>query len=51
MRLQNLTFDQWLEHAFGHEVRIQQAPWYFDLDHDWWDPTPAQAIAYLTRLF
>jgi hypothetical protein len=33
------------------EVRFQQAPWYFDPGHDWWDPPPAQAIAYLTRLF
>ncbi|WP_439374512.1 hypothetical protein [Bradyrhizobium sp. DASA03120] len=51
MRLQELTFEEWLEHAFGHEVRFQQAPWYFDPDHDWWDPRPAQAIAYFTRLF
>jgi len=50
MRLSDLTFHEWLEHAFGREVRFHQAPWYFDLDHDWWDPTPAQAIAYLTRL-
>jgi hypothetical protein len=51
MRLSDLAFREWLEHAFGHEVRFQQAPWYFDPDHDWWDPTPAQAINYLTRLF
>ena len=51
MRLSHLAFQEWLEHAFGREIRIQQAPWYFDPDHDWWDPTPAQAITYLTRLF
>ena len=51
MRLQKFTFEDWLEHAFGREVRFQQAPWYFDPGHDWWDPRPAQAIAYLTRLF
>lgn len=51
MRLQELAFEQWLEHAFGREVRIQQAAWYFDPDPDWWDPPPAQAIAYFTRLF
>jgi hypothetical protein len=51
MRLNELAYEDWLEHAFGREVRIQQAPWYFDPDHDWWDPAPAQAIAYLTRLF
>ncbi|MGY4286180.1 hypothetical protein ACVWXO_005400 [Bradyrhizobium sp. LM2.7] len=51
MRLQELTFEEWLEHAFGRAVRFQQAPWYFDPGHDWWDPPPAQAIPYLTRLF
>ena len=51
MRLQNLTFDDWLEHSFGREVRFQQAPWYFDPAHDWWDPPPVDAVAYLTRLF
>ena len=51
MRLSDLAFQEWLEHAFGREVRFQQAPWYFDPDHDRWDPTPAQAVAYLNRLF
>src|SRR3954470_2428923 len=51
MRLHRLTFEDWREHAFGREVRIQQAPWYFDPDHDWWDPTPVQAVGYLTLLF
>jgi hypothetical protein len=51
MRLQKLSFDDWLEHSFGREVRFQQAPWYFDPEHDWWDPSPAEAVAYLTRLF
>lgn len=51
MRLQAPTFEDWLQHAFGREVRFQQAPWYFDPDQDWWNPTPAQAIAYLRRLF
>src|SRR5712664_388191 len=37
--------------AFGREVRIQQAAWFFDHDCDWWDPEPAAAVAYLTRLF
>jgi len=32
-------------------VRIQQAAWFFDHDCDWWDPEPAIAVAYLTRLF
>lgn len=51
MRLQNLSFDAWLEHSFGREVRFQQAPWYFDPDTDWWDPLPVEAVSYLTRLF
>ena len=51
MRLQKLTFDDWLEHSFGREVRFQQAPWYFDPAHDWWDPAPMEAVSYLTRLF
>ena len=51
MRLIDLTYEDWLEHAFGREVRIQQAAWFFDHDCDWWDPEPAVALAYLTRLF
>jgi hypothetical protein len=51
MRLQHLAFDDWLEHAFGREVRLQQASWYFDPDRDWWDPPPMEAVSYLTRLF
>ena len=51
MRLQKLSFDDWLEHSFGREVRFQRAPWYFDPEHDWWDPLPAEAVSYLTRLF
>ena len=51
MRLKDLTYHDWLEHAFGHEVRFQQAAWFFDHDRDWWDPEPAVALSYLTRLF
>ena len=51
MRLTNLTYEDWLEHAFGREVRTQQAAWFFDPDCEWWDPEPAVAVAYLTRLF
>lgn len=51
MRLTDLDFEDWLEHAFGREVRIQQAPWFFDPDHDFWDPKPVVAVAYLTQLF
>lgn len=51
MRLTDLSFDEWIEHAFSHEVRFKQAAWFFDPDCDWWDPKPAEAVAYLTRLF
>jgi hypothetical protein len=51
MRLTLLSYEDWLEHAFGREVRIEQAAWFFDHDCDWWDPEPAVAVAYLTRLF
>jgi hypothetical protein len=50
VRLANLSFEDWLEHAFGREVRIQQAAWFFDQGCDWWDQEPAAAEAYLTRL-
>ena len=51
MPLRGLTFDDFVEHAFGHEVRFHGNPWFFDLDHDSWDPTPGEAVAHATRLF
>ena len=45
------SYPDWLEHAFGHEVRIGRNAWYFDDDIDWWGPEPIVAIDYLTRLF
>jgi hypothetical protein len=38
VRLKDLTYQEWLEHVFGHEVRFQQAAWFFDRDCAWWDP-------------
>jgi hypothetical protein len=35
VRLTDLSYEDWLEHAFGREVRIQQAAWFFDHDRDW----------------
>jgi len=49
--LADLTYEAWLEHAFGHEVRFQRPPWFFDSDADWWNPKPESAIDFLTRLF
>jgi hypothetical protein len=51
MKLTELGFADWLEHAFGREVRIGRNPWFFDTDIDWWDPAPAVAVDYLTCLF
>jgi hypothetical protein len=47
----DLSFEQFVEFQFGHEVRTQGNPWYFDADGDWWWPEPRTGIAYLTRLF
>jgi len=49
--LSNLTFDQWLDHAFGPAARAHGNPWYFDPDANWWAPDPATAVAFFTRLF
>ena len=51
MRLTDLPFADWIEHAFSHEVRLLGHAWFFDMDAPWWDPTPAVAVDYLTRLF
>lgn len=47
----DLSFEDWLEHAFGHEVRFQRLAWFFDTDVCWWNPTPQRAMEFLTRLF
>jgi len=50
-RLTDLSYEQWIDHVFDHAVPFYEQPWYFDVDADWWDPRPEQAVAYLTRLF
>ena len=50
-RLTELSFEDWIEHVFSHEVPKYQAQWYFDADADWWDGPPALTISYITRLF
>ncbi|OAP42707.1 hypothetical protein AU381_16190 [Sinorhizobium glycinis] len=47
----NLSYDDWLEHAFSHSIRPHGNPWFFDEDPPWWDPEPPVAIDYFTRLF
>src|SRR5690348_1876113 len=51
MRLTNLSFEEWIEHAFSHELPGQKAPWYLAPNREVWDPTPVKAVEYLTRLF
>lgn len=51
MPLADLRFDEWIEHAFGHDVRIGRPQWFWDSDAQWWTPQPAVAVDYLTRLF
>ncbi len=51
MKLTELSFDAWIEHAFGREVRIGRNAWFFDDDCDWWDPPAAIAVDYIARLF
>ncbi len=50
-RLTNLSYDDWIEHVFSHDVRTQAAAWYFDLDADLWAGSPEETVAHLTRLF
>ena len=50
-RLTELSFEDWIEHVFSHEVPTYHAAWYFDVEADWWDGPPALTISYITRLF
>lgn len=49
--LRDLTYDDWIEHVFGHAVPFHGQAWYNDLESDQWSPTPQQAVDYLLRLF
>lgn len=50
-RLTDLSFEDWLEHEFGHAVPLHGQAWHFEPDADWWEPSPEQAITYVSRLF
>jgi hypothetical protein len=50
-RLTDPSYDEWIDHVFDHAVPFYEQAWYFEPDADWWDPVPAQAVAFLTRLF
>ncbi|ASY69214.1 hypothetical protein [Sinorhizobium fredii] len=47
----DLSYDDWLEHAFSHSIRPHGNAWFFDEDPSWWDPEPFLAVDYFTRLF
>ncbi len=47
----DLSYEEWIDYVFDHAVPFYEQAWYVDPKADWWDPTPEQAIAYLTRLF
>jgi hypothetical protein len=49
--LTNLSFGDFLEHSFGHDVPIHGNPWFFDVDQELWEPSPAEAVSHVTRLF
>jgi len=49
--LSNLPFADWVEHCFGHEVRLHGNPWFGDLDGDAWFGAPAETLGHITRLF
>ena len=50
-RLTDLSYEDWVEHVFSHEVCKHGIAWYFDLDAPWWDGPPAVTLDYVTRLF
>ncbi|WP_119304488.1 hypothetical protein [Dongia deserti] len=47
----DLSYEDWIDYVFGHAVPFSEQAWYFNADEDWWDPEPAQAVAYMTQLF
>lgn len=49
--LTDLSYDDWVEHAFSHEVRLHGNAWFFDKDPPWWNPSPAVAVEYFSKLF
>ncbi|MDF3076102.1 MAG: hypothetical protein K0S54_3769, partial [Alphaproteobacteria bacterium] len=51
MKLTDLSFDFWIEHAFAPAVRVGRNAWFFDDDCDWWDPPASVAVGHITRLF
>jgi len=50
VRLTDLDFDAWLDFMFGRPARSEFYP-FFDEREEVWDPAPAVAVDYLTRLY
>lgn len=50
-RLKDLSYEDWIEHVFCHEVRQHGNAWHFDLDAPLWDGSPEETLAHLTRFF
>lgn len=49
VRVETPSFEDWVVHAFDHEVRSPE--WYFDLDAAECNVSAEVTVAYLTRLF
>jgi hypothetical protein len=50
-KLENLTFEEWLDHVFDHAVSDLNNAWYWDIDRDWWEEDSAATLECMTRLF
>jgi hypothetical protein len=50
-QLENLSFEQWLAYVFDHPIEEHKNAWYWDIDRDWWNETPAETIQFLTQAF
>lgn len=49
--LTSLSYEQWIEHVFSHEVRKYRNAWYFDLGCAAWEGPADVTVDFLTRLF
>jgi len=51
-QLSHLSFEEWVEHIFGHPPGPPGAlEWYWSPDADSWSDTPEVTLRYLTKLF
>ena len=47
----NISFDDWVAHAFDHPVSYPLPEWYWDLEADELNLVPSAVLEYTTRLF